>query len=153
MAAMRDDAHDGPILFAYDGSEQARAAIRQAGRQLNSGRDAIVLTVWQPFGALPFFGGERMAPELEHEVEQEAEKVAEQGAQLARSVGFDASARATSSLSIWRTIIDEARDRGASIVVMGSHGDTGIKAALMGSVATTVSRHADRPVMIVHPPR
>ena len=145
-------AHDGPILFAYDGSDQAQAAIRQAGRELAPGRDAIVLTVWQPFGALPFFGGERLPSDLEDEVAAEAENVAEQGAQLARAVGFDASAQATSSLSVWRTIVDEAHDRGASMVVMGSHGDTGIKAALMGSVATTVSRHADRPVMIVHAP-
>jgi nucleotide-binding universal stress UspA family protein len=35
---------------------------------------------------------------------------------------------------------------------MGSHGRTGIKRALMGSVATTVARHADRPVMIVNAP-
>jgi nucleotide-binding universal stress UspA family protein len=51
---------------------------------------------------------------------------------------------------VWRSILDWARDRGASIVVMGSHGRTGLKAALTGSVATTVSRHADRPVMIVN---
>ena len=147
---MATEPDDGPILFAYDGSDQAQAAIRHAGRQLNTDRDAIVLTLWQPYGSLPFAGGEGLPPGLEDEMEREAEKVAEQGARLARSIGFHATARAERADSVWRSILDWARDRGASIVVMGSHGRTGLKAALTGSVATTVSRHADRPVMIVN---
>ena len=48
--------NDGPVLIAYDGSEYAKAAIKQAGEQLRDGRPAIVLTVWQPFGATGFVG-------------------------------------------------------------------------------------------------
>ena len=36
------------VLFAYDGSEYAKEAIRQAGNQLRNGRRAVVLTVWEP---------------------------------------------------------------------------------------------------------
>jgi len=39
----------GPVLFAYDGSELARLAIEEAGRQLEPARDAVVLTVWRTF--------------------------------------------------------------------------------------------------------
>ena len=39
----------GPVLFAYDGSDLARLAIEEAGRQLEPGRDAVVLTVWRPY--------------------------------------------------------------------------------------------------------
>ena len=39
----------GPVLFAYDGSRLAKAAIAEAGRQLPAGRDALVLTVWRTF--------------------------------------------------------------------------------------------------------
>jgi nucleotide-binding universal stress UspA family protein len=35
----------GLVRLAYDGSENAKAAIRHAGRQLCDGRRAIVLTV------------------------------------------------------------------------------------------------------------
>ena len=42
-----DEAPIGAVLFAYDGSELARFAIEQAGRQLAPGRDALVLCVWQ----------------------------------------------------------------------------------------------------------
>ena len=37
----------GPVLFAYDGSELAKLAIEQAGRELAPGREALVVCVWQ----------------------------------------------------------------------------------------------------------
>ena len=39
----------GPVVFSYDGSELAQLAIEEAGRQLQPGRDAVVLTVWRTF--------------------------------------------------------------------------------------------------------
>src|SRR3954447_18924649 len=42
---------DGPLLLCYDGSDDAKHAIEHAGRVLG-GRDALVLTVWQPTLAL-----------------------------------------------------------------------------------------------------
>ena len=50
----------GPVLFAYDGSDLAGNAIAEAGRQLLADRDAVVLTVWEPFnvGFLPLAGME-----------------------------------------------------------------------------------------------
>ena len=38
----------GPVLFAYDGSELAALAIEQAAEGSCTGRDALVLCVWQP---------------------------------------------------------------------------------------------------------
>ena len=38
----------GPVLLCYDGSEEARNAIRVGGRLLGGG-PALVLTVWKPF--------------------------------------------------------------------------------------------------------
>ena len=45
----------GPVMFAYDGSELAKTAIANAAGQPNHGREALVVTVWQPFnvGFLP----------------------------------------------------------------------------------------------------
>jgi hypothetical protein len=42
---------DGPLLLCYEGSEDAKHAIEHAGRLLG-GRDALVVTVWQPTPAL-----------------------------------------------------------------------------------------------------
>jgi nucleotide-binding universal stress UspA family protein len=44
-----------------------------------------------------------------------------------------------------------ARDRAASLVVVGSRRRNALKAALLGSVSAGVVRSADRPVVVVGP--
>ncbi|HHT9152438.1 MAG TPA: universal stress protein [Candidatus Hypogeohydataceae bacterium YC40] len=46
-------------------------------------------------------------------------------------------------------ILKAARDKEVDIIVMGTHGRTGIAHAVMGSVAENVVRHAPCPVLIV----
>ena len=48
-----------PVLFCFDGSAQARAAVDEAGRQLEHGRRAIVATVWSPAELTSFVGTAR----------------------------------------------------------------------------------------------
>lgn len=50
--------------------------------------------------------------------------------------------------SLATAIIDDAKSWQADIVVMGSHGRTGLDHLLMGSVAEGVVRHATIPVLI-----
>lgn len=47
-------------------------------------------------------------------------------------------------------ILEEAERAGADLIVMGTHGRTGINAFLNGSVAERVVRLAQRPVLIEH---
>jgi hypothetical protein len=65
-----------PILFAYDGSDQAKAAIREAAAQLPPSSRVLVLTVWQPqpqpSAALGFASGAGLPADLEERLEQEA---------------------------------------------------------------------------------
>jgi nucleotide-binding universal stress UspA family protein len=142
--------HERPVLFAFDGSEQATAAIAEAARQLGAGRRAIVLTVWTPLSALPFARSGVAFPDVEQSLEEEASGVADEGARLATSAGFAATALARPGGPVWEAIVAAADEHDASIVVMGSHGRTGLGLVLMGSVAAAVARHTDRPVMIVH---
>lgn len=46
-------------------------------------------------------------------------------------------------------ICDEAKDRGADLVVTSTHGTTGLKHALLGSTAEFVVRHSTCPVLVV----
>jgi nucleotide-binding universal stress UspA family protein len=46
--------------------------------------------------------------------------------------------------------VDTAEEHDAGIVVMGSHGRTGIPLVLLGSVAEATARHSARPVLIAH---
>jgi nucleotide-binding universal stress UspA family protein len=142
---------DGPVLFAYDGSEHAKAAIREAARHLSDRRHAIVLTVWEPLGAGPLAGAAAMAaPELQTELEHDARSCAGEGARIARESGFDAVPVAWEADPVWRGIVDFADDHDAGIVVLGTHGRTGLPRAVLGSVAETVARHSRRPVLIVN---
>lgn len=141
----------GPVLFAYDGSAQAKAAIRQAAEQLRNGRPAIVLTVWHALAVVPFPTAVGLTSDgLENSIEQQARRIAEEGAELARSGGFDAEPVAEQGDPVWQRIVDYAEERDAGIVVMGSHARTGIGLVLLGSVAAATARHTDLPVLIAH---
>ena len=144
----------GPVLFAYDGFEDAKAAIKQAGRKFGSGTRAIVLTVWVPFAAMPYASTPTAPRGLNQTIEREAWRVAGEGARLARLCGFDAEAVAERGDSIWRRIVQSAEEHDASIVVLGAHGRTGTQLVARGSVAAAAAEHTARPVLIVHaPPR
>jgi len=46
-------------------------------------------------------------------------------------------------------ILDEAQAAGGELIVMGTHGRTGVKRIVFGSVAEHVVRHASCPVVTV----
>ena len=145
------DPRSGPVVFAYDGSDLAKLAIEEAGRQLAPGREALVLTVWHPFdvGFLPAGGVRFDAAEIS-EVKRAAEETAAEGASLASAARFDARSAATEAAPTWKGIVGVADEHDASLIVLGSHGRTGLAAALMGSVAEAVAAHARRSVLIIH---
>jgi nucleotide-binding universal stress UspA family protein len=87
---------------------------------------------------------------VEEDFEREARRVAEEGAGLARRAGFDAEPEVERGEPVWQRIVESADEHGASILVMGSHGRTGISRVLLGSVAGTASSHTPRPVLIAH---
>lgn len=47
-------------------------------------------------------------------------------------------------------ILSYATDNDIDLIIMGTHGRTGVKRSLLGSVTETVIRHSDIPVMTVH---
>ena len=81
-------AGSGPVVFAYDGCELAKHAIEEAGRLLEAGGEALVVTVWQPFdvGFLPAAGLQFDAAQIA-EVRRAAAQTAAEGAALRRPQG------------------------------------------------------------------
>jgi hypothetical protein len=73
------------VVFAYDGSDLARAAIAEAGRQQPAKRDALVLTVWRTFnvGFVPEPGSDFNAASGD-EVREAAEQTAAHGVSIAQ---------------------------------------------------------------------
>jgi nucleotide-binding universal stress UspA family protein len=145
-----------PVLLCFDGSEDARRAIDDAGRLL-APRTAIVLTVWEAARDLTALDPDGDAvgrlsgiyAELDEVGLQAARDIAQRGAQLARGAGFEAGTRVECG-PVWQTIVAVAAEEGAAVIVVGARG-LSRAAAVLGSVSARVSRHAGRPVLVVPP--
>ena len=150
-----------PVLIAYDGSEVSRAAVRHAA-ELFPGRPAVLVTVWEPGLAvvavgLPDTVGLGSMPadpetvEVVDRLEREhASAVAGDGAEFARSLGLVAEPQAVpDELDVADTLIGIAHERGAAVVVVGSHGISGLRSRLLGSVSRKLIGHCDRPVLVI----
>lgn len=51
--------------------------------------------------------------------------------------------------NVARALLDEARDNGTDLIVMGTHGRSGFRRFLLGSVAECVMRESNRSVLLV----
>ena len=153
-----------PVLIAYDGSEVSRAAVRQAA-ELFAGRPALVATVWEPGLAVVAMGrpdalGRSTVPDpatvetIDRLQREHASTVAADGAELARSLGIAAEPQAVpDGVDVADMLIEIARERGAAVVVVGSHGISGLRNRLLGSVSRKLIEHCDRPVLVIRDDR
>jgi nucleotide-binding universal stress UspA family protein len=144
------------ILIAYDGSEDAKAAIQHAGK-LMPGFEATVLSIWEPFTTMLARTPESLRPlarvresdEIDRESTEAAQQLAEEGAELAHAAGLNASPLTTSrDGSVAEAIIGVANEFDVDAIVVGSRGLTGM-ALLLGSVSLAVVQNANRTVIIV----
>jgi nucleotide-binding universal stress UspA family protein len=147
------------ILFAYDGSENADAAIKGSASLLrNNNAEAVVLTVWEPLAveavrAMRFGGSVPPIPtdvaEIDDNEEEQAKQLAEHGARIAGEAGFDSRALwVADDRRIADAIVQGAEELDADVIVTGTRGLAGI-AALLGSVSSHVVQNAKRPVLVV----
>jgi nucleotide-binding universal stress UspA family protein len=152
-----------PILIAYDGSASADHAVREAGRLL-PGRPALVVVVYKQgigfelvelptasIGLPPAPIDVRTALELDEELAARSQKLAQQGAEVARSAGFEAEALAVADdvdTPVAETIVALARERSADAIVVGAHGHGRLSEAVLGSTSRDVIRRAPCPVVV-----
>jgi nucleotide-binding universal stress UspA family protein len=133
------------VVFGYDGSELARAAIAEAGHQLPAHRDALVVTVWSMLNV-------EFVPEpgthFDSACADEVRQAAEQTAALAKAAGFHAQAIAVEGTPTWKAIADTADNYDASLIVLACRGHRGLSGHLVGSVARDVAARSRRPVLI-----
>src|SRR6201995_4753458 len=105
-----------PVLFCYDGSEGSRTALRAAIEWIKPGGDAVVLTVWMPAAVqLARAGSFVVAVPNEGEIDEQevatARQIAEEGAEGARTRGYNASPRiAEATESVVKTIDEVAQE-------------------------------------------
>lgn len=146
------------ILIAYDGSDDARAAIDFLASCVKP-QPAVVLTVWERASmtaaraSIGMMAPVDPSPEEDQAIFDAMTKLSQQGAELARKAGFDAMARCeTESIAVWSTIVDVAKELDATLIVTGTRGLGGVKSFLLGSTSDRVLHHAARPVLVVPAP-
>ena len=142
---------DSPVLICYDGSEGARNAITAAAALL-VGRGAVILNVGPlALVAEAYAAAGSGAADLDRRAHADALVLADEGAELAREAGFRAEARARLDTPTWRGVVSIADEIGATAIVLGSRGLTGVHELVEGSLWHEVAQHARRPVLIVPP--
>jgi nucleotide-binding universal stress UspA family protein len=140
------------ILVAADGSPFSDEAVRSvAERPWPEGAEIRVLSVAPQLRPPPV--GELMyssldVSELMESSRQHARTVAADAAERLRARGLKAEAHMREG-DPRAEILDDATEWGADLIVVGSHGYTGLKKLVMGSVAEYVVDHAPCSVEVV----
>lgn len=136
------------ILCPVDFSEPSRAAMGAAVEQARATNGALtLLNVYHPpVLMVPEYPG---SPIALAEIAKASEIAIRDWADDARRLG----AASTEGVAIegvpWDQIVMTATRQGFDLIVIGTHGRTGLKHALLGSVAEKVVRHAKCPVLVV----
>lgn len=136
------------IFVPYDFSTVADAALAWAvdvQRTTKAGPlDLIYAISSRPLGTA------EMALETLLPDRDELDRLEKNLREAARQAGADASVRVVIRTSpVGDIILDEAQAQSAELIVMGTHGRSGVKRLFLGSVAEHVVRHATCPVVTV----
>lgn len=140
-----------PILHPTDFSKASRAAFARAVAEARA-RRAELLIVHVLSTITPMAGDEYMSPKTYTDIQRSMQAYGQKqlDAQVAKAKA--AGARARGLLlegSPVDAIVRTARARRADVIVMGTHGRTGLSRLLMGSVAERVVGTASCPVLTV----
>jgi phosphoglycerate kinase len=143
------------ILLPVDGSEHSLEAARKLGRLIDAeGAEISLLHVQKP-GAFAV-GGAWIDPDTKHLRETRRRQEAERIFDITKERLAQQRLTVRQQLTVEGDPADEilrfADEIGADLIVMGSHGRTGVMRILMGSVSRKVLDQAKCPVLIVRIP-
>jgi nucleotide-binding universal stress UspA family protein len=140
------------IMCPVDFSPGSQQAMHTAVRIANEHDAELVLVHSWYFPAASFGGDYVPAADIFQAISSDAKRGLENAVAEARKLG---ARRVRSKLlngSPWQQIVEAAqREPGLDLIVIGTHGRTGLSRVVMGSVAELVVRHAPCPVLTVHP--
>lgn len=143
------------ILLAIDGSDFSQAALKSVvARPWPMNSEVKVLHVVEPPSLLM---GREMGgydPEFEmvwKALREQAKDLVEKASEKLRGAKFTVSTELVEG-DPKSQIIDIAKEWHADMIVLGSHGRTGLNRFLMGSVSQAVVRHAHCSVEIIRTP-
>jgi len=144
----------GRIVVGVDDSPDANVALRWALREAIVRQATLeVVHAWQPpMSALPF-GATLVVPVDEAEIDQAARENLDRvvdDALAELEVEAPPVTRTAVPGGAVMTLIDVSAD--ADLLVVGSHGRTGLRKLLLGSTASACVQHAACPVVVIRIP-
>ncbi len=142
------------LVVAYDGSDQAKAALDVACALARSEVARVVacyaLDIASEMGRLAA-GFHYTPPSAKRLLREDARAILAEASARAAAQGWKVETKFLDA-SVISGIVDFARRSGADMIVIGSHGRSGLPRFILGSVAEGVMRHADVPVLVVRVP-
>jgi nucleotide-binding universal stress UspA family protein len=144
------------ILIPTDGSELAHRAVSHGLSLAKSiGAKVTALTVEGSFDVYTVPASkvyEMSGAFAEHagRAKAHAEKILNGVAEEARLAGVTCETLYLEKDHPYEAIIEAAKQRGCDLIVMASHGRTGIAAAVLGTLTTKVLTHTKIPVLVCH---
>ncbi len=137
------------ILLPLDGSEIAKRALDQAEKLAKVFESEILLFQVVPF--MPIYGSpELVTPLIIDEKQKElAEKYLSDLAEDLKTKGFKVRAVVRTGQQVAVEIIDFAKEEGVDLIVMSTHGRSGISRWVLGSIALKVLTRAETPILLI----
>jgi nucleotide-binding universal stress UspA family protein len=144
------------ILIPTDGSELAEHAVTNGLSLAKSlGAKVSVIIVEEPFDWLSV--SESKAQQALGELAKHAQHIKTHAASVLIGVAHAAQQAGLSCDTIqaeneqpYKAIIAAAADRDCDLIVMASHGRSGLSAIVLGSVTNKVLTHTKTPVLVCH---
>ena len=144
------------ILIPTDGSELAEHGVTNGLSLAKSvGARVTVIIVEEPFNWLSVSEtqAQRALEELAKHAEQikkHAAGVLNRVANAAKQAGVPCETIQVEDAQPYQAIIATAADKGCDLIVMASHGRSGLSAVVLGSVTNKVLTHTKTPVLVCH---
>jgi nucleotide-binding universal stress UspA family protein len=137
------------ILVPLDGSELAKRALDEAEKLANCFGAEIILFQVVPF--MPIYGSpELVTPLIVDEKQKEsAEKYLDTLAEELKKKGFKVTTAVRTGQQVAVEIIDFAKESGVDLIVMCTHGRSGITRWMLGSVALKLLTRAGKPILLI----
>lgn len=136
------------ILIPTDGSKLAERGVAHALALAKSlGAKVSVIFVVEPFSEMTGRFRDAVATYAELRKEQ-ATSALDRVASAARDAGVPCDTMQVEDGQPHQAIVEAAQNKGCDLIVMSSHGRSGLPMLLIGSVTNKVLAHAKNPVLV-----
>lgn len=139
------------ILIATDGSDHSDAALLAGARLAKVlGADVTIVTAVQ----IPepnMLEGEIVGPDFrdrQEEAQLDADEILSSAFKIISDVGVKAKSQSVLDQPPYQAIVGTAEANGCDLIIMASHGRSGVSALLLGSETQKVLTHSSIPVLV-----